>query len=136
MCFLFSRIKTIHVFDIYSPISKYIIVTSLIGFNIDLTNVDARLKQRCINVLPTFFRRCFNVSHWRCINVVQRWKSDVEFCFISNVGSTLFQRWSTSLKQHWSNVEMLTGNVLKSNVIKFYLFWTTNSTDLMPPEFY
>ena len=27
-------------------------------------------------------------------------------------------------------------NVLKSNVIEFYLFLTTSSIDLMPPEFY
>ena len=27
-------------------------------------------------------------------------------------------------------------NVLKSNVIEFYLFLTSRSIDLMPPEFY
>ena len=27
-------------------------------------------------------------------------------------------------------------NVLKSNVIEFYLFLTTSSIDLVPPEFY
>ena len=27
-------------------------------------------------------------------------------------------------------------NVLKSNAIEFYLFLTTSSIDLMPPEFY
>ena len=30
-------------------------------------------------------------------------------CFIFNVGSALFQRWSTMLKQLWSDVEMLAG---------------------------
>ena len=25
------------------------------------------------------FRHCFNVGHWRCINVVQRWKPDSDF---------------------------------------------------------
>ena len=29
------------------------IITSLIGFNIGLTNVDTRLKQLCINVVST-----------------------------------------------------------------------------------
>ena len=48
------------------------------------------LFRRCVRL----FQRCFNVRHWRCINVVQRWKSDVRFCFIFNVASTLFQRWS------------------------------------------
>ena len=107
--FSFSRIKTNYLF-------KSIIITSPIGFNIALTNVHARLKQRWYNFVSTLFWRCvtlfrrsFNVGHWRCINVVQRWKSDVGFCFIFNVGSTLFQRWSRTLKQRWSDVEMLTG---------------------------
>ena len=73
-------------------ITQSTIITSPIGFNIGLTNVDTRLN-----------RRCFNIGHWRCINVVQRWKSDVRFCFIFNVGSTLFQRWSTTLIRRWNN---------------------------------
>ena len=36
------------------------------------------------------FRRCFNVGHWRCINVVERWKSDVGFCFIFKVSYPYF----------------------------------------------
>ena len=87
------------------------------------------MKQRCINVVPilcnvfrrsvTLFRSSFNVRHSRCINVVQSWKSDVEFCFIFNVGSMLFQRWSTTLKQRWSEVEMLTGRCSSVNFVKF-----------------
>ena len=65
----------------------------------------AMLFRRCVTLFP----RCFNVRHWRCINVVQRWKYDVGFCFILNVRSTLFQRWSTTLKQRWSDVEILAG---------------------------
>ena len=42
-----------------------------------------------------------------CINVVQSWKSDVGFSFIFNVGSRLFQRWSTMLKQHWCQKRLL-----------------------------
>ena len=34
-------------------ITQSTIITSLIGFNIGLTNVDTRLKQRCINVVST-----------------------------------------------------------------------------------
>ena len=48
----YSRIKTIHVFNMYY-ITQSTIITSPIGFNIGLTNVDARLKLRCINVVPT-----------------------------------------------------------------------------------
>ena len=46
------------------------------------------------NVEITLCQRCFNVGQRRCINVVQRWKSDVGFCCIFNVRSTLFQRWN------------------------------------------
>ena len=55
-------------------------------------------------------QRSYNVSA-RCWNniVVQSWKSDVWFCFIFNARSILFQRWSTTLKQRWSGVEMLAG---------------------------
>ena len=42
-----------HVFNMYSTISQSTIITSPIGFNIGLTNVDTRLKQRCINVVST-----------------------------------------------------------------------------------
>ena len=82
-------------------------------------NVDTTLYQRC----ATLFRRCFNVGRWRCINVVQRWKSDVGFCFIFIVESTLFQRWSTTLKQHWSNVEMLAGIYLQTHKAHNYKIW-------------
>ena len=37
----------------YSTISQSTIITSPIGFNMALTYVDAKLKQRCINVIPT-----------------------------------------------------------------------------------
>ena len=67
------------------------------------------MKQRRDKVVSTLFQRCFNVGHRHCIKVVQRWKSDVGFCFIVNIRSTLFQRWSTTLKQRWSNVEMWLG---------------------------
>ena len=54
------------------------IITSPIGFNIGLTNVNTRLKQRCINVVPTL------------CNVVST---------LCNVVSTLFQRLALTLYQ-------------------------------------
>ena len=60
------------------------------------------------------------MGHWRYIHVVQRWKSEVRFCFIFNVGSKLFQRWSTTLKQRWSDLEMLDGR---------YRMWYCNTSD-------
>ena len=70
--------KTIQVFNTYSTISQSTIITCLIGFNIALTNVDARFKQRCINVVPTLY----NVISTLC-----------------NVVSTLFQRRALALYQ-------------------------------------
>ena len=55
-------------------------------------NVVSTLYQSCATLFRccvTLFRRCFNVGHWRCINVVQRWKSDVGFCFVFNVDPVL-----------------------------------------------
>ena len=59
-------------------ITQSSIITSPIGFNIGLTNVDARLKERCINVVPTL------------CNVFST------FC---NFVSTLFQRRALTLYQ-------------------------------------
>ena len=66
-------------------------------------NLGTALYQRC----AMLFRRSFNINHWRIINVVQRWKSDVRFYFIFNVGWMLFWSWSTRLEQRWSDIEML-----------------------------
>ena len=95
-------------------------IASPIGFNMVLTKVDARH---------------FNFRHWLCINVVHRWKSVVRFCFIFNVRSSLFQLWSTTLKQSWSDVEMLAGwvitkstsNLLHMLVYKPHRFRTRNN---------
>ena len=77
-CFLIQQNKN------YSSICKSIIITSPIGFNITLTNVDARLKQRCINVVPTL------------CNVVS---------MLCNVVLTLFQRRALTLYQRCATVE-------------------------------
>ena len=73
-------------------IYKSVPITSPTGFDIAFTNVEDTLKQRRDKVVSKLFQHCFNVGHRRCINVVQRGKSDVGFCFIFNVRSTLFQR--------------------------------------------
>ena len=84
------------------------------------------MKQRRNKVVSTLFQRCFNLGHRHCINVVQRWKSDVGFCFIFNVGSTLLQPWSTTLKQRWSDIEILAGNSFQQKATSqmFEKFWT------------
>ena len=78
-CFLIQQNKN------YSCICKSIIITSPIGFNIVLTNVDARLKQRCINVVPTL------------CNVVST---------LCNVVSTLFQRRALTLYQRCATLKI------------------------------
>ena len=78
-CFLIQKNKN------YSCICKSIIITSPIGFNIALTNVDARLKQRCINVVPTL------------CNVVST---------LCNVVSTLFQRRTLTLYQRCATLKI------------------------------
>ena len=65
-------------------ITQSTIITSPIGFNIGLTIVDARLKQRCMNVVPTL------------CNVV------LTLC---NVVSTLFQRRALTLYQRCATFE-------------------------------
>ena len=80
------------------------LITSHIGVNIALTSVEATLKQPWNNVETTLEihcikigQRCINVGRRHFINVVQRWKSEVEF---------------TTLKQCWSDIEMLAGDFL------------------------
>ena len=55
----------------------------------------------------------YNVASTSDINIeVQRWKSDVSFCFIFNVRSALSKvesKGSTTLKQSWFVFEMLIG---------------------------
>ena len=45
---------------------------SPIGFNIGLTNVDARLKQRCINVVPTLCNVVLTLFQRRALTLYQR----------------------------------------------------------------
>ena len=66
-------------------ITQSTIITSPIGFNIGLTNVDARFKQRCISVVPTL------------CNVVST---------LCNVVSTLFQRRALALYQRCATLKI------------------------------
>ena len=56
----------------YSSICKSMVITSLTGFNIALTNVDARLKQRCINVVPTLCNIVSTLFQRRALTLYQR----------------------------------------------------------------
>ena len=56
----------------YSSICNSIIITSPIGFNISLTNVDARLKQRCINVVSTLYNVVLMLFQCRALTLYQR----------------------------------------------------------------
>ena len=77
--FSFRRIKTIHLF------TKPIIITSPIGFNIALNNINATLKQRWYNVAS---RLCNAVSTLR------------------NVVLTLFQRLALTLYRHCARLKI------------------------------
>ena len=89
----------------------------MFGFDKVLTT----LRLYWSNVDTTFFRRCFNVGFWRCINVVQRWKTHVRFCFNFNVGSTLFQRWSIMLKQRYPTLKCWLGNSCSALPVKKFV---------------
>ena len=114
--FSFSRIKTIHVFNMHSTISQCTIVRSLIGFNIALTNVEARLKQRCINVLPTLynivstlwnfvlklFQRRALTFYQLCTTFKTRCRILFHFQRRINVISTLIHTVETTLIRRWN----------------------------------
>ena len=117
-CFLTQQNKN------SSSIYKSITMTSHIGFNIAWTNVDARLKQRCISVVPTLYnvvstfcnvvwtlfqgraltvyQRFATLKIWRRIlfhfqrriNVISMLIHNVETTLIHNVETTLIRRWN------------------------------------------
>ena len=64
------------------------------------------LNRRCAMV----FQRCFSVEHQLGTNVVQRWESSNPNISIFNAGPMFFQRQSTTLKQRWSTVNVLSGS--------------------------
>ena len=107
--FSLSRIKTIHVFSMYSTVSQSTIITSSIGFNIAFTNVDARLKKRCINVIPTLsnvdstlFQRRALTLYQRCATLKIRRRILFHFQRRINVISTLIQKVKITLIRRWN----------------------------------
>ena len=78
-------------------ITQSSIITSPIGFNIGLTNVDARLKQRCINVVPTLFQRWALTLYQRCATLKIRRRILFHFQRRINVISTLIHNVETTL---------------------------------------
>ena len=100
----------------YSTISQSTIITSPIGFNLALTNVHARLKQRCINVVSTlwdvvlslcnfvstlFQRRALRL-YQRCATMKIRRRILFHFQRRINVISTLIHNVETTLIRRWN----------------------------------
>ena len=112
---------------IYLSIYKSVLITSPIGFDIVFTNVEPTSKRMPYNVVSKLFQRCFNVRNRRCMNVKQRQKSDVEFCFIFNIASTLFQRWSTTLKRRLSDVKCWLSLSCEKKIILSQLIFARNN---------
>ena len=84
----------------YSSICEFIIIRSPTGFNIALTNVDARIKQRCINVVPTL---CNVVSTLR--NIVS---TIFQSCALLKIRHQIlfhFQRRINVVSTLWINIE-------------------------------
>ena len=90
-------------------ITQSTIITSPIGFNKGLTNGDARLKQHCINVVPslrnvvstlfqrralTWYQRCATLKIWRRILFHFQRRINVISTLIHNVETTLIRRWN------------------------------------------
>ena len=78
-------------------ITQSTIITSPIGFNIGLTNVDTRLKQRCINVASTLFQCRALTLYQRCAMLKIRRRMLFHFQRRINVISTLIHNVETTL---------------------------------------
>ena len=99
----------------YITITQSTIITSPIRFNKGLTNVHARLKQRCINVVPTLckvvstlcnvvstlFRRRALTLYQRCATLKIRRRILFHFQRRINVISTLIHNVETMLIRSW-----------------------------------
>ena len=92
----YSRIKTIHVFNMYY-ITQSTIITSPIGFNIGLTNINTRLKQLCINAVSTLFQRRTLTLYQPCATLKIRCRILFHFQRRINVTSTLNHNVETTL---------------------------------------
>ena len=85
-------------------ITQSTIITSPIGFNIGLANVDTTLKQRCINVVltlcnvvSTLFQRRALTLYQRCATLKNRRRILFHFQRRINVISTLIHNVATTL---------------------------------------
>ena len=130
--FSFSRIKTISEFNMYSTISQSTIITSPIGFNIALTNVEARLKQRCINVVPTLCNVVWtlcNVVSTSGIGVVSTLRNvenpTSDFVSFSKLG----RRYFDVDPQRWNNVDPTLKCWLGTGwqSFEFFIFYSYNN---------
>ena len=132
-------------------ITQSTIITSPIGFNKGLTNVDARLKQRCINVVPmlckvvltlcnvvstlfqrralTLYQRCATLKNRRRILFhFQRWINFIS-TLVQNVETTLIRRWNVgwalSLTYDlWYLFDFLKMKMVQSTYTSCYLIWS------------
>ena len=101
----------------YSTISQSTIITSPIGFNIALTNVDARLKQRRINVVPMLCNVVLKLFQHRVLKLcqscatlkTQRWIL-LHFQRRINVISTLTHVSFSVFSFFWFKVKYLTSS--------------------------
>ena len=103
-------------------ITQSTIIAMPIGFNIGLTDVDVRLKPRCINLVPTLynvvstlcnvvsmlFQRRALTLHQRCVTLKIRRRILLHFqrrinvisMLIHNVETTLIRRWNVGWEKH------------------------------------
>ena len=111
-------------------------ITIPIGFNIGLTNVDVRLKPRCVNVVPTLynvvstlcnvvstlFQRRALTLYQRCATLkIRRWilfhfqrRINVISTLIHNVETTLIWRWNVGWVKCWWD---MVNNLLKHSLL-------------------
>ena len=83
-------------------ITQSTINTSPIWFDIGSTNVDARLKQRCINVVPTLFQRRALTLYQRCATLKIRRRILFHFQRRINVISTTSINFVSTLIRRWN----------------------------------
>ena len=122
--------------------------SSLLRFNIGLTNIDARLKQRCINVIPTlcnvvltlcnvlstllqrraltFYQRCATLKIWRRILLHFQRRINVISTSIHNVERTFIRRWNVGWDSSHSYLRLDTKQLTIFHIV---FFRKTNVTD-------
>ena len=82
--------------------------------------------QRCVNVVQRSFD-VVSTSGSDIVSSLSNVEKPTSDFVLFHVGSTLFQRWFTTLKQRWSGVEMLAGlhvNVITQRTLSHILTFT------------